>query len=197
MKTPTLGLLLCAICSLALAQAWDAAPPAPWRRSDTTLIQLCFDGLDSTAPKRLSMRSISDNSIGGGLGAELVGLTLTGHPIYQGSVEHPTKFKSVLVRLPNSDAWLRIDRPADLEKNIDVWRDAAASICTAESQADYKILNGVPVKALACPDLGVNASLKVTNYTEQALELVHLRANGPKIFNGLRGCREFVYGPAK
>lgn len=164
-----------------------------------TLIQLCFDGLDSSAPKRLPLRSISENSMGGGLGLDLVGLTLSGRPIYQGAIEHPTKYRSTLVRLPNSETWIRIDKPSDLEKNIDVWRDAAISMCTADPQADYKILNGASasVQVASCPDLGVHVSLKVTNYTEQALELVHLKNNGPKSFNGLRGCREFVYGPAK
>ena len=92
---------------------------------------------------------------------------------------------------------MRIDKPVDLEKNIDVWRDAAVSMCTGDAEAGYKILSGAPAQAVACPDLGVHTTLKVTNYTEQALELIHVRANGPKIFNGLRGCREFVYPPAK
>lgn len=197
MRTQTLALLLCAVCSSTLGQVRDAAASPPWRRSDTTLIQLCFDGLNSSAPKRLPLLSITENSMGGGHGLDLIGLTLTGRPIYQGSIEHPTKFRSALVRLPNSETWVRIDKPADLEKNIDVWRDAVVSMCTADAQADYKILSGAPVQAISCPDLGVHASLKVTSYSEQALELVHVRANGPKSFNGLRGCMDFVYGPAK
>ena len=135
--------------------------------------------------------------MGGGPSLDLVGLTLTGRPIYQGLIEHPTKFKSTLILLPNSEIWMRIDRPTDLEKNIDVWRDAAVSMCTVDARADYKILNGAPLQAVACPDLGVHVSLKVASYAEQALELVYLKANGPKSFNGLRGCRDFVYGPAK
>lgn len=197
MRTQILTLLLYAACSSALGQAWDAAPPAPWRRSDTTLIQLCFDGLDLSAPKRLPLRTISEKSMGGGLGLDLVGLTLTGRPIYQGSIEHPTKFKSALVLLPNSETWIRIDKPSDLEKNIDIWRDAAVSMCTADARADYKILSGASVETTACPDLGIHVSLEVTSYAAHALELVHLKANGPKSYNGLRGCRDFVYVPAK
>ena len=135
--------------------------------------------------------------MGGGQGLELVGLTLSGRPIYQGSVEHPVRFRSVLVRLPNSETWMRVDKPSDLERNVDVWRDVPVSMCTGDAQADYKILNGAPVQSTACPDLGVHVTLKVTHYTEQALELIHVRANGPKSFNGLRGCREFVNGPAR
>ena len=51
------------------------------------------------------------------------------------------------------------DKPADLEKNIDVWRDAAASMCTVDAQADYKVLSGAPVQAVACPEPGVHVSL--------------------------------------
>lgn len=92
---------------------------------------------------------------------------------------------------------MRIDNPNDLEKNIDVWRDAKTSMCTTDSMAPYKMVNGRSATWEACPDLGAHAVLKVTNYSDHALDLLHLRAKGLKTFNGLRGCREFVHGPAK
>lgn len=194
---PLIALL--AICSSAFAQPWDAAPPPPWRRSDTTLIQLCFDGLDSSVQKRLQLRTISESSMGAGFGADLVGLTLTERPIYQGTIDHPMKYKSTLVRLPNSEIWLRIDKPNELEKNIDVWRDAAVTMCTSDPQADFKILRGASasIEAVPCPDIGIHVSLKVASYSEHALSLAHLRSNGTKTFNNLRGCREFVHVPSK
>lgn len=199
MNSSTIAAVLYVSCLPAFAQTWDAAPPAPWRRSDTTLIQLCFDGLDSGAPKRLPLQSIGENSMGGGLGLDLVGLTLTGRPIYQGAIDHPVKYRSALVRLPNSEVWLRVDRPTDLEKNIDIWRDVQISMCTADPQASYKLLSGASasIQAVACPDVGVHVTLKVSNYTEQALQLVHLKSNGPVSYNNLRGCRESVYAPTK
>jgi hypothetical protein len=169
--------------------------PAPWRRSDTTLVQLCFDGLDNTAPKRLRVSTVSEGSMSGS-GIDLIGFTLTGRPIYQGSIAHPLKYRSVLIQLPTSEVWLRIDKPNDLERNIDIWRDAPVAMCTADSQASYKMLGAppYPIESTPCPDFGVRASLKVASYHEQAFEHLHLKANGPKSFNGLRGCRDFVYG---
>ena len=199
MSSTTIAAVLCICCLPAFAQTWDAAPPAPWRRSDTTLIQLCFDRLDSGAPKRLPLQSIGENSMSGGLGVDLVGLTLTERPIYQGAIEHPVKYRSALVRLPNSEVWLRVDRPTDLEKNIDIWRDVPISMCTADPQANYKILSGASasIQTVACPEVGVHVRLKVSSYTEQALQLVHLKSNGPVSYNNLRGCRESVHAPAK
>lgn len=195
LRTTLASLIL--VSTSVFSQVQELSTP-PWRNSDTTLIQLCFDGLDSSAPKHLSIRTIGKTSMAGGLGAELIGLTLTERPIYQGAIDHPLRFQSALIRLPDSDISLRIDKPDDLEKSIDVWRSTPIAMCTADPRADFKILNDSPVEATACPEnLGVQVSLKVTSYSEMALKLVHLKNRGPEIFNGLRGCREYVYGSRK
>jgi hypothetical protein len=162
------------------------------------LIEICFDGLDSSAPKWLRIDSIDDNSIGGG-SLYLMGLTLTGRPIYQGVIAHPSRYKSALVSLPNSDARVRIDRPANLEKNIDVWRNSAVAMCTTDPQASHKILNDISasMSVASCPDIGILVSLTVTHHAVQTLALVHLREKGLKSFNGVRGCGEFIYGLPK
>jgi hypothetical protein len=185
---------MAAASSLVLAQTPDSTPP--WRRSDSTLVQICFDGLDSTAPKRLKAASVTPTSISGAW-LDLVGFTLSNRPIYQGSIEHPVRFRSLLVEMPGSTILAKIDAPTDLPKHIDVWRDVPISLCTMEERADFKVLSGTQLQAVPCPDLGVHASLKVAASSEHSLEIVHLKARGPSSFNGLRGCRESVYGPSR
>lgn len=185
--------LACCSGTAALAQQIDSPP---WRNSDRILIQFCFDGLDDTAPKSLRAKSISTSSIGSA-SLELIGLTLTKRPIYQGVHEHPARFRSLLVGLPGSSVWAKIDAPADLQKHIDIWRDVRITYCTADERADLKILRGADVGQVECPSLGVHLSMKVASGSEHAVEILHVKARGLSTFNGLRGCRESVYGPVK
>ncbi|WAC75087.1 hypothetical protein OU995_10465 [Roseateles sp. SL47] len=171
-----------------------------WRRTDTTLVQLCLDGLEGDqAPKSLSIQTVADGTTVSGSYLDLVGFTTTERPIYQGSIEHPSRNWSTFVQLPNTTVRARIDRPDKLEKYIDIWRDAAVASCTADPQAAYKALrgSGQAPELTACPDMGLHVSLKVTSSSEQALDRIRLREKGPSHFNGLRGCRDFIYGTVK
>jgi hypothetical protein len=172
----------------------DPESAAPWRRSDSTFVQLCFDGLDESAPKRISAATLA----GGGLvssGLDLMGFTLSGRPVYQAALSHPVRFRSLYFLFPSSEIWGRIDAPKDFEKRIDAWRDVDVAGCTADAYAGFKVLNNVPVASAACPEMGLHAVMKVAAGAENSIELIRLRSSGPKVFNGLRGCREFVYGP--
>lgn len=188
--------LLIAVCPASLGQASDPSP-LPWRASDTTLVELCFDGLESNAPNELSLRTVTDSSIGNALPLALIGFTTTGRPIYQGQIAHPTKYRSAFIRLPNSEIWARIDTPSDLKDRIDAWSDAPIAMCTADPRADLKIIRGVPVEKVSCPDLGIHASLQVTSHLQQTVTMRNLRDRGPQTFNNLRGCRDFIHGPAQ
>ena len=128
---------------------------------------------------------------------DLVGLTLTKRPVFQGAHEHPANFRAVLVELPGTSIWGKIDAPSELRKHIDVWREVPIGYCTADDRADLKILRGAQVTPVDCPNLGIQASMKVASGSEHSVEILHLRARGPSTFNGLRGCRESVYGPPK
>ena len=186
---------------LPLAFLFEVAPSTaqgdlPWRRSDTTLIQLCFDALDAdTAPKWFRGESISRRSI---LPAEftLDGRTLTGRPIYQAALHGPSEFRSLVVLLPTTHVKLRIDAPPELAKFIDIWGFLPKGICTVDRDADTKAMDSRPADQLTeCPAVGVNASIKIASESEHSLSLLDAKANGPTVFNGLRGCRESAQDP--
>lgn len=191
-----LAVFLCCTIGAFQSAAQDPETITPWRRSDRTFVQLCFDGLDASAPKRLRALAVSPGSMGSA-SLDLVGFTLTNRPIYQGAVDHPVRFRSLLFQLPGSSIWARIDAPSDLSKRIEVWRDIDISQCTADDAAGFKILHSEPVESASCPDLGMKASMKVAPNSEHSITQIHLRSDGPSSFNGLRGCREFVYVPQR
>lgn len=179
-----------------MSVAQDADRTAPWRASDRILVRLCFDGMDDNSIRRLHGQLISSSSIGSS-SLDLVGLTLTKRPVYQGVLEHPVRFRSLLVELPGTTVLAKIDAPSDLYKHIDIWRDTPISLCTREEGAKYKVLRGAPLEQMSCPDLGIHVSMKVTTDSEHSLDMVNVKTHGLRTFNGLRGCREFVYGKNK
>jgi hypothetical protein len=189
-------LLLCFALIHGPTLAQDSETSPPWRRSDRTFLQLCFDGLDTSAPKRLRASTVSPGALESA-GLDLVGFTLTNRPIYQAALNHPIRFRSLLVQLPDSPVWARIDAPSDLAQRIEAWRDVQVSHCTMDNRADLKVLGNVPLETVTCPDQGLKASMKVAPVSEHSITLIHLKANGPSSFNGLRGCRELVYGSPK
>jgi len=188
-----LGLVLLCLGQEARSHPEDAVP---WRDSDRTLVKICFDGLDDTAQKLLRAQSITTSSIGSA-SLDLIGTALATRPIYQGALDHPSRFRSVLVAFPGSRIWAKIDAPADLRKYIDVWRDVPISYCTTDDRANLKVLNGTPVEETECPNLGASVTMKVASDSEHRLTILQLKSQGPVTFNNLRSCRQFAYGPHK
>lgn len=177
-------------CQGMLGQQNESA----WRSSDATLVQLCFDGLDNTAPKTLRASEISDISTSSKY-FELVGFTTTNRPIYQAAFGHPTKVRSVLVGLPGTKASAIIRVPSDLHTHIEVWKTVPIEGCTLDERAAIAMVQGKKVNTVECPTLGIDASIKVAASSEHMLKMVNMISTGPTSFNGLRGCREPVNGP--
>lgn len=169
---------------------------SPWRRSDQVLLQLCFDRLDAEPPKNIRVQTISDTSVVSSY-LELVGRTLTGRPIYQGSVGHPTRAKFLMYQLPDTKTLAQIEIPADLPTRIDLWKGVKTSFCTANEGAAIDLVNERAISKIACPDVGTQASIKVAASAENALLMRDVRERGPSTFNGLKGCNEPAYPIAK
>lgn len=168
--------------------------PSAFRSSDATLVQLCFDGLDNTAPKTLRASEIGDISTSS-KHFELVGFTTTHRPIYQAAFGHPTRVRAVLVDLPGTKANAILRMPSDLHTHIDVWKTVPVESCTLDERAAFAMAQGGKVNPVECPKLGLDASIKIAASAEHMLKMVNMISTGPTLFNGLRGCREPVYGP--
>jgi hypothetical protein len=175
----------------------QSPPTNAWRRSDAALLQVCFDKLDGEPPKSLPVTVISETTLAGKT-LELIAYTSTKRPIYQGNLTHPSSFQSALVTLPGSQVVVKVDRPANFETYIDIWKNAPSDTCFSDTSFAFRMLgNGKPSPDVTCPDLGVSTSLKVASGSEHALDIRDARAKGPAEFNGLRGCREPAYPPRK
>lgn len=151
--------LFLSFCTLAFAE------PNPWRRNDVTLISLCFDSLDRTAPTRLTATEFTD--IGSGSATfELVGFTMTDRPVYQISLSHPKHFRAVLVDLPGKQSAAFIAPPSNLSSLIEGWGYVPSPTeCTEnfrQPALQYKPEFSLKEK-MECPVMGINVSFKVDN----------------------------------
>jgi hypothetical protein len=168
----------------------------PWRTNDGTIVQVCIDAMDRSAPNQLIAEEISRATLGR-VRLELVGYTLSDRPIYQGAVGHPLKFQTLLLQLPGTNVKARIDSPgpAFLQSAIEAWRDAPSpTVCTGDERAGLNLVNGRPVSGtVVCPEIGMSLSFKVISRLEFSASSALQRARGPVVYNGLRGCRESVY----
>lgn len=174
----------------------QAPAKSSFRESDATLIEVCFDSMGRNAPQRLLGQEITDISLTTET-LELVGFTTTDRPIYQGHLAHPTQFRALFLELPESSVRARIDRPENLASSIDVWRDALPppTVCTASKQAAMYVLNGRPMPdPIACPDMKMSVWFSVGSRAAFITQRSINRQRPPILFNGLRGCNEFIYG---
>ncbi len=191
-RSKRLTLFICAVAQIGASVAQPIT--APWRSDDATLISLCFDGLGKESQVRLRGQNVSDGSANS-VTFELVGHTTTGRPMYEALLAHPQRFRAVLFDLPGGGV-ARFDRPEKLENAIEASVYSVVPLqCVASEQfpAATSILSGASVPMATCPDLGVNVSYRVVNGPGYGSGRVLDRQRGFKLFNGLRGCREFIY----
>jgi hypothetical protein len=188
--------LLLGACALTIAWACVAQPvPAPWRRDDATLISVCFDGIGKDAPASLRGTEITDISASN-VTLELIGHTTTGRPQYQAQLSHPLRFRSLFFDLPGGGL-ARFDRPEKLENSIEGWVYSSAPLQCVNADKfalGPRVLNGATFPEAACPDVGPTVSYRVDNGPGYNVRRVLERQRGLSVLNGLRGCRELVYG---
>lgn len=198
MKNKT-SVIVCILLTLCLHDAVlaQSSTSTSWRPSDAALLQVCFDKLESEPPKTLGVTVVSESALVGQT-LTLVGYTTTKRPIYQGSLMHPSGFQSALITLPGSQSVVKVEKPANFETYIDVWKPVPSNACFSGQSFAFKMLrNGRPSPDVSCPDLGINTLLKVASMSENALAMRDARERGPKEFNGWRGCLEPAYPQRK
>lgn len=170
----------------------------PWRANDATIIQICFDSMDRSAPDHLSAEEVTDSSLRSAR-PELVGFTLSDRPIYEVGLSHPIKFRSLLLQIPGTKIRAKIDAPTFLETTVNSWRYAPLpNICTDDERAGLKLVrDGQVSKTVPCPAVGLTVSFKVISSSEFSATRALNRPRGPVIYNGLKGCQEHVYKGSK
>jgi hypothetical protein len=128
--------------------------------------------------------------------AELVGFTLANRPIYEAGLAHPTRFRTLLVQLPGTSTWARIDSPDFLESTIEAWRRGPApGVCTTDERAAYALVRGGRISSTVdCPSMALSVSFKVISSIEFGATRALNSQRGPLVFNGLKGCNESAYG---
>ena len=173
--------------------------PSPFRDSDSTLVEVCFDSMGRDAPARLVGEETTDFGLTTAR-LELIGFTMSDRPIYQGRLAHPRDFRALFLELPASSVIARIDRPDSLPKSIEVWRNAPApTVCTMSPHAAMYVVNGRPLpEPIACPDVKMSVRFTVGSGAAFSNRRNLDRQRPPALFNGLRGCNESIYGlPAR
>jgi hypothetical protein len=182
--------------ALAMQRRAESAPP--WRMSDSTIINICFDGLDRSAPEVLQAQDLTDISAGSST-PELVSFTTTDRPIYQVSSKHPVHFRGLILKLPGTDVYAVIRPPKDLKPAVDGWVEGPTPAeCTTSRMAFHELLNNKGLSsAMACPDLGIRTLFNVKSRSEFTYMRIVEKPRGVRLSNGLRGCREFIYPQTK
>lgn len=189
-----LKVLAIAFTVLHFGVGFGQSVPAPWRRDDAVLISLCFDGLGKDAPTRLVASEVTDVGVSTAT-FELIGHTTTDRPTYQAALTHPMRFRAVVISLPGGSV-ARFDRPENLERSIEGWVYANPTLqCFANDRlALGSLFDRASGAASTCPDLGLNVSFRVDNAPGYSARRVLERQRGLSILNGLRGCRDLIYG---
>ena len=170
----------------------------PWRVSDSTIVNICFDGLDRSAPEALLAEELTDISSGSAT-PELVSFTTTDRPIYQVASKHPVHFRGLILKLPGTDVYMLIKPPKDLKPALNEWIvGPAPTECTTSRMAFHELLNnGRLSSTTACPDLGIHTLFTVKSRHEFTYMRIVDKPRGIKLSIGLRGCRDFIYPKAK
>lgn len=175
-----------------------AESATPWRVSDSTIVNICFDGLDRSAPDKLQAQDLTDISAGSSA-PELVSFTTTDRPIYQVSSAHPVWFRGLILKLPGTDVYAVIRPPKDLKPALNGWVEGQVPTeCTASRFAFHELLNNKGLsQTMECPDVGIRTSFTVRSRSEFSYSRIVARPRGVTLANGLRGCRDPIYPQAK
>lgn len=137
---------------------------------------------------------VTDISVGT-VALELVGHTTSNRPMYEASLAHPLRFRSILFDLPGGGI-VRFDRPEKLENSIEGWVYSLLPLqCVSGDRFALatSILGGASVLPASCPDVGANISYRVDNGPGFTSRRIVERQRGLSVLNGLKGCREPVY----
>jgi hypothetical protein len=174
----------------------ESAPP--WRVSDSTIVNICFDGLDRSSPSTLQAQELTDIS-SGSAAPELVSFTTTDRPSYQVASKHPAHFRGLILKLPGTDIYTLIKPPKDLMPALNDWIEGPAPTeCTTSQMAFHDLLNNGRLSSItACPDLGIQTLFTVKSRNEFTYMRIVEKPRGIRLNNGLRGCREFIYPKTK